>query len=118
MRRGRLNRIVVEFDWPTFVNTLRELHIGCSQESLARELEVCTRTVWNWENDVVRPSWRHRSRLLRLAVSYKYDRRQWPAKSWADNWCDDAMPRSLQLRVPYDRRKREYKDAPPHQWYR
>lgn len=34
---------------------------------MARELDVCTKTVWNWENDVVRPQWRHQSRGRRSA---------------------------------------------------
>ncbi len=107
--RQPLNRIVVEFDWPTFVNTLRELHMACSQERMARELDVCTKTVWNWENDVVRPQWRHQSRLRRLGVIYKYRRRQWPYKTWVARWCDDAPPVALSKRTDRDRRRRRYR---------
>lgn len=64
------------FDWPTFVITLRELHMACSQEKMAQELGVCAKTISNWERGVVQPQWRHKSRLLVLGVGYKYTRKQ------------------------------------------
>ena len=97
--RPRPNRIVINFDWPTFVNTLRELHMACSQERMAQELGVCAKTISNWERAVVQPQWRHKSRLLRLAVHFKYTRKQWPAMSWVAKWSDDLPPR-------YRRRRR------------
>jgi len=97
--RPRRNRIVINFDWPTFVNTLRELHMACSQETMAQELGVCAKTISNWERAVVQPQWRHKSRLLRLAVHFKYTRKQWPTMSWVAKWSDDLPPR-------YRRRRR------------
>ncbi len=81
------------FDWPTFVITLRELHMACSQEKMAQELGVCAKTISNWERGVVQPQWRHKSRLLVLGVGYKYTRKQWPSRSWVVKWSDDLPPR-------------------------
>lgn len=96
--RSRLNRLVIMFDWPTFVRTLRELHMACSQDRMAQELEVCAKTISNWERGVVQPQWRHKSRLLTLGVRYKYTRKQWPSRSWVVKWSDDLPPRYLRTR--------------------
>ena len=87
--RPPLNRIVIEFDWPTFVTTLRELFIACSQEKLARELDVSAKTVSNWERDVAKPQWRNRTKLFRLGWRYQYRRQYWPSRSFVAQWSDD-----------------------------
>lgn len=111
------DRIVVMFDWPEFVNRLREQYMRCSQERMARILEVCTKSVSNWERGRVKPQWRHCRRLFHLAVKHGFKRELWPAKSWVHRWCDDRPPRYLRtrsIRRKYSRRKTDRDPLEPY----
>jgi len=89
MRRPPIHRIVIAFDWPEFVNTLRDTYMTCSQEEMARQLGVTVSTISNWERGVAKPQWRHQRKLRALGYDYKYRRQQWPSRSWVEQWSTD-----------------------------
>jgi len=80
-------RIITEFDWPTFVYTLRsERYWDCSQQELAQMLEVSVSTVSKWERGVVQPQPRHRSALRTLGSRKRYRAGDWPKRSRTVAW--------------------------------
>jgi len=75
-------RVITEFDWSTFVSTLRsERYWDCSQQELAQMLEVSVSTVSKWERGAVRPQPRHRWALRRMATRKRYRQGDWPKRS-------------------------------------
>ena len=82
--RERAIRIYTEFDWPTFVRTLRsEPYLDCTQIELSRRLGVSVSSVSKWETGRVRPRVRHRWELRRLATRAGYRSGIWPKVSRA-----------------------------------
>jgi len=80
-------RTITEFDWPTFVHTVRsERYWDCSQQELAQMLEVSVSTVSKWERGAVQPQPRHRWALKTLGARKHYRAGDWPKRTRTVAW--------------------------------
>ena len=80
-------RVITEFDWPTFVHTLRsERCWDCSQQELAQMMKVSVSTVSKWERGTVQPQPKHRCSLRVLATKKHYRSGDWPKRSRTVAW--------------------------------
>lgn len=80
-------RVTSYFDWPEFVHTMRtERYLNCTQEQLARLLDVSVSTISKWETGAVKPQPRHRRALWRMARRARYRKEDWP-RYWLTTEC-------------------------------
>jgi len=86
------------FRWGEFIREMRsEVFLDCTQEQLARHLEVSVSTVSRWERSVVQPQSRHRHALRYAARRAGFLQQMWPGRplarrAWASGPQREPLP--------------------------